>query len=180
MLKMVSTALVCMMLQAPALAASEEPSWYKPNQIMDHNAHPNFYFLLGDWESSDPSVVFKESWNTIADGDLFCVRSYPWTAGGHCTYDLIVFQKPLQGLGSSTVQMRRIKDRLTGNWSAPVNHRGEISFYSESRDLVISNKYDSPDQNTVNLQIETTSNGVTTSKTLVLKRSAPTKIDPRW
>jgi hypothetical protein len=69
------------------------------------------------------------------------------------------------------------KNQLTGDWSAPINHRGEISFRSDDAEhLFISNKYDSPGQNTLNLQIETTSNGVTTSKTLVLKRSAPAKI----
>jgi len=180
MLKIVSTALVCMMLQMPALAASEDSSWYNANPIQTHINNPPFSFLLGDWESSDPSVVFKESWNTTANGDLFGYRSFQ--EGGQWEYDLYAFEQTLIG---AAVNMRRMGFRLcdlpeklvNGKWFAPINHRGEISFPGVGgQDLTISNKYDSPDQNTLILQIQTTSKGVTTSKKLILRRSAPTKI----
>lgn len=178
MLKFSTALVLVMLLQMPAWATSDA-SWYKENPIMDHNNHPDFYFLVGDWESSDPSINFKESWNTTANGDLFGYRSFK--EGDVWVYDLFAFEQSMLG---ATVNMRqmglhlcdRSKNQLIGSWIASINHRGEIKF--QGTDLEILNQYDSPDPNTVNLHIRTTSKGVTTSKKLTLKRVTKQPLPP--
>jgi RimJ/RimL family protein N-acetyltransferase len=86
MKKRMLLALMCLTIQNnSALADSADTEWFGPNGMMtkwygpngmsDHNNDPEFDFLLGDWESTDPNVCFKESWLRSATGTLIAIRT---------------------------------------------------------------------------------------------------------
>jgi hypothetical protein len=145
---------------APACGAEPVKNWYAPKILKyDHDNAPDFYFLVGQWQSADKK--FTENWSLDAEEQLIGLRTF---IGNNKQEEcnLFIFKGSRVG---ARVNLRRMDGRLEdllpskerfveGSWKAPVSHRGSFSCCS-NQGLRITSTYDCPNKNELNIEIET-------------------------
>ncbi|HEY9757206.1 MAG TPA: hypothetical protein V6C97_18710 [Oculatellaceae cyanobacterium] len=176
MLRIITACLIFMLtiVLEPAFAQEHGNNWYAPKLIRLNHGAPEFSFLEGQWQT--PDKKFTETWSRAANGHLIGLRTF---IGDNNKEECYFFGFQGTPTGERPLLRRldlsaRFEDSLAkeifqGAWENPMEHKGSISYFS-IQGLRTTSKYDCPEKDKLNIEIETDENGKTIKKTVHLVR----------